>query len=182
VPFKNFETFEDSARTALAYAVLFTKKAKILVPPIEPRELLKVAILYRAISELAGIHGWLPMDVFPMEGYVSWLGKWLGEENPPSIAIKSNIFTNLLRGVYLHKHAMFVLLAIILHEVGHEVTRDPKKHPTKLFLGKDLIGPYRPESLKAEAEAWLFSFFLCGFIFAQIVSADRPDHVHEYLI
>ncbi len=178
MPLKDIEVI---AQGALARATLFSRRFAIEHPDSSLQDLLKLKVLRDAIEQFSNIHGWLPMDTFPLPGYVSWLGKWLGHDHPPSIAIKSSIFSDLLRASATPKHPVFVFLAIILHEVGHEVMRDPtipRKFRTPIGNGfaADL------ESLKSEAEAWLFSFALCGLIFARVVSDDRPDTVHEYLV
>lgn len=182
--FFDFEGLVGVAQTALAYAVLFCRKGKIAHPPIDVQDLLNPRVLLRAIREIAQVDGWLPVEHLPKSGYVSWLGIWQQGQGQPTIAIRSDVFSGLLQGAHLSnrvKHAQFALLAVVLHEVGHEVLRDPDKPrrfrtPTKGGLFADR------ESLKSEANAWLFSVFLCGLVFAEVVSAAPPDIIPEYLI
>lgn len=148
-------------------------------PRIVPTDLLNLRGLFRALN-LAGIEGWIPVTKMPLQGYVSWLGMWKKNAKMPAIALDQSAYGGMIDGALGTRRAQTVILAIMGHEAGHEVMRDPaSKRHFVTDMGQWLAAD--PAELIDEAEAWLLAAFLMGFVFADLGSAKRPDETSSYL-
>jgi len=168
---------------ALEAAVDFILRALRLAPTVTPTDFLKPGALNRAMWAVAKINGWMPVSRKTIQGYASWLGCWRSVQAGLQIAVDAELWQEVhtTKLYSAHTRAQSKFLAITAHEIGHILMRPEGE---RIEYVQDMAswagGLAPPESLLAEADAWLFAGFLRAFVFADIGSAGRPDSVHMY--
>jgi hypothetical protein len=166
---------------ALEAAKGFVEENLKAKPAIGPIDLLDLSRLKEAIKRVAKIQGWLPVKSPALCGYVSWLTQ-LGKGKDLYIAVDGALLgrSSLAEPGGAGERAKSKFLAVIGHEVGHVKMRKPGQE--QKFIRR--VGSLRladPQTLLAEAEAWLFAGFLRAFVFADIASTKRPDECYRYV-
>jgi hypothetical protein len=151
-----------------------------------PRRLLETATMAEAAKIIAGIDDTLSV-LDELKGYAGWLAKlpketsWnLQGKNILVVAINQKyyktIYSNIAADPSLRQRIVARLLGVVFHEVGHVSlghARDDKRFTTSV----EGVSFHPDRSLVEEHDAWLYSCFVRGFVFADIGGMKAPDNV-----